>query len=257
MNALFGAGLVLVGIVLAAAASYWYRIGANPVRCILANDACSLTFATYVLAGLTLFVFWATSQAAVAAWQAFRHERRVVLAVQRCDRDSPRQKLNRRGRLSRPHLPSGGRLEVFLVDADVDGLTEPPPDFVRVGSEAEDGRYQRRDFDVLCAGRSPVVQGVLVLLVGETKKRRIPIGSMPAGERLHLVIWLGPPFRSLSVAWATDSATHADEYEIAFFPPPDREIVRVENVTDIDQLLSNDHDSPFDEPPPEQPPDAA
>jgi hypothetical protein len=225
-----------VACVLPAAFFYWSRIGAHPVRCVLGDAACSLTVATYVLASLTLAVFWATSQAAIAAWHAFTHEQRVAVALQRCnnDRVGPKYVLRRRSSTGSPvppphvfdaHRPSGGVIQAYLRSGAEDFQATPPANFPDVIAGSDRMTYQRFDFDVLSAGRSPLVHGVLSVCSSATGKNySLPIGSVAAGEQVHLVLWLSDEVRlSTTLSWVA-KASHSDGDEVHFFPPPQLEI---------------------------------
>ncbi len=206
---------------------YWSRIGANPVRCVFGDFVCSLTIATYILAVLTLFVFWATLQAAIAAWHAFTHEQRVAVAVQRCDggRIGPRVfKTSRMNAIRRidPHRPNGGTIQAYLATPSADFQATPPRDFPDNVEREQNVLYQRYDFDILSAGRSPLVHGMLSVVSQRNQRRyHIPVGSIAAGEQAHLVLWLHDTVRlSDTLDWLGE-ASHADSDEdIEFFPPP-------------------------------------
>jgi hypothetical protein len=215
----------------------------------LGDPVCSLSVSTYLLAALTCLVFIATFRAAIYARHAFEHERRVVIAAQPCRR-KPAGAITRQALTNvedhPEHRPDGGFLEVFLPTLADQFSTTLPEDFPLEISSQLDIPYDRRDFDILCAGRSPIINASIVLeVVNERAEYVVPLGSIAAGKQIHLVVWIADAVsRSLEFRW-TPIAKHSDDNAVKFFPPQDL-VVNPNYAVDLAAILPTQG--------PEQPP---
>ncbi|GAC1408033.1 MAG: hypothetical protein NVSMB64_15690 [Candidatus Velthaea sp.] len=154
---------------------YWFAVGFNPIRCIFGDAVCSLTISTYLLGALTALVFAATLIGALYAKEAFEHERRAGLSLEKCNRGAD--------------CPYETR-SVYLAELSEGFLPVAPLDF-------EPDLWGRVAFDCVSVGKAPLIGCELEIAMSAEKDpitHAVAIGSLKAGSELHLHLWFAPQF---------------------------------------------------------------
>jgi hypothetical protein len=172
---------------------YWIVTRANVAKCIYGDPVCSLTLSTYLLCALTAFVFLASLIGVRYAKETFERERRAVLSIERCARESC----------------THGVKTYFIRDPSEGFLWTRPQSF-------DKDRFGLVDVDCLSVGKSPVINGVLRIALNDepTKPLTLPIGSMKSGSEGHVRIWFSREFLNYKMTWALP--TH-DGDDLSFY----------------------------------------
>jgi hypothetical protein len=198
---------------------YWNGIHAHWARCLYGDPVCSLTVSTYLLATLTIGAFLAAYKAARYAQQTLEMEREVVLAIDSCNRvalefsDAEREKTHSmhgsfNSTAITKHEPHRSE-ERFLQRIDRDFEAIRPDDF-----NAQ--QYLPLAFDCHSLGRSALINGALLLngSLPDAKPNplRIEVGSIPADEFVHIVLWISKDLDKVEFEWQ-EIAIHRDGSE--------------------------------------------